>query len=42
MMTEDNDLKMLPGVGPATANKLKASGYTTAEALAVTPPKEIA
>lgn len=39
---EDNDLKNLPGVGPATANKLKASGFTTAEAIAVTPPKEIA
>ena len=42
MMAEDNDLKNLPGVGPATANKLKASGFTTAEAIAVTPPKEIA
>ena len=41
-MTEDNDLKNLPGVGPAIANKLKASGFTTAEAIAVTPPKEIA
>jgi len=39
---EDNDLKNLPGVGPATANKLKSSGFTTAEAIAVTPPKEIA
>jgi DNA repair protein RadA len=42
MMAEDNDLKSLPGVGPATANKLKASGFTTSEALAVTPPREIA
>jgi len=39
---EDNDLKNLPGVGPATANKLKSSGFTTAEAIAVTPPKDIA
>ncbi len=39
---EDNDLKNLPGVGPATANKLKASGFTTVEAIAVIPPKEIA
>jgi len=39
---EDNDLKNLPGVGPATANKLKSAGYTTAEAIAVTPPKDIA
>jgi DNA repair protein RadA len=39
---EDNDLKNLPGVGPATANKLKSAGITTAEAIAVTPPKDIA
>ena len=39
---EDNDLKNLPGVGPATANKLKSSGFTTAEAIAVSPPREIA
>jgi len=39
---EDNDLKNLPGVGHATANKLKSAGFTTAEAIAVTPPKEIA
>ena len=38
---EDNDLKNLPGVGPATANKLKNSGFTTPEAISVTPPKEI-
>ncbi|MCW4015338.1 MAG: DNA repair and recombination protein RadA [Candidatus Bathyarchaeota archaeon] len=40
-MAEDNDLKNLPGVGPATANKLKAAGYTTSESLSVTPPKDI-
>ncbi|MDH5691437.1 MAG: DNA repair and recombination protein RadA [Candidatus Bathyarchaeota archaeon] len=39
---EDNDLKNLPGVGPATANKLKSAGFTTSEAIAVTPPKDIA
>ena len=39
---EDNDLKNLPGVGPATANKLKSAGFTTVEAIAVIPPKEIA
>ena len=39
---EESDLKNLPGVGPATANKLKSGGYTTAETLSVTPPKEIA
>ena len=42
MMTEDNELKSLPGVGPATASKLKSAGFTTAAAIAVTPPKEIA
>lgn len=41
-MEEDSDLKNLPGVGPATANKLKSAGFTTSEAIAVTPPKEIA
>jgi len=41
-MEEDSDLKNLPGVGPATANKLKSSGFTTAEAISVTPPREIA
>lgn len=40
-MSEENDLKNLPGVGPATATKLKSAGYTTSEALSVTPPKEI-
>jgi DNA repair protein RadA len=39
---EDKDLKNLPGVGPATANKLKSAGFTTAEAIAVSPPKDIA
>jgi DNA repair protein RadA len=38
---EDHDLKNLPGVGPAIANKLISAGLTTAEAIAVTPPKEI-
>ncbi len=41
-MSEEYDLKNLPGVGPATATKLKNSGFTTAETLSVTPPKEIA
>ncbi len=41
-MEEDSDLKNLPGVGPATANKLKSAGFTTSEAIAVTPPREIA
>jgi DNA repair protein RadA len=38
---EDNDPRNLPGVGPATATKLESAGFTTAEAIAVTPPKEI-
>ena len=41
-MAEDSDLKNLPGVGPATASKLNKAGFTTAETLSVTPPKEIA
>ena len=41
-MAEEYDLKSLPGVGPATASKLKSAGFTTTEALSVTPPKEIA
>ena len=35
------DLESLDGVGSSTASKLKAAGYTTIEALAVTPPSEI-
>jgi len=42
MMIEDNELKSLPGVGPATASKLKSAGFTTAAAISVTPPNEIA
>ncbi len=38
----DVDLKTLEGVGPAMASKLRSSGLTTINALAVTPPKEIA
>lgn len=42
LMTEDKDLKNLPGIGPVTASKLKKAGFTTAESLSVTPPREIA
>jgi DNA repair protein RadA len=35
------DLESLNGVGSTTAAKLRVSGYTTIEALAVTPPREI-
>ena len=36
------DLEALDGVGPTTASKLKSAGFTTIEAIAVTPPSEIA
>ncbi|MFX1519852.1 MAG: DNA repair and recombination protein RadA [Promethearchaeota archaeon] len=35
------ELEDLPGVGPATAAKLKEAGYTSLEALAVASPKEL-
>ena len=31
----------LPGVGPATAEKLEAAGYTTLESIAVAPPHQL-
>ncbi|MDH5713896.1 MAG: DNA repair and recombination protein RadA, partial [Candidatus Bathyarchaeota archaeon] len=40
-MTND-DPTILDGVGPAIASKLRSAGLTTVEAIAVTPPKEIA
>ena len=36
-----DDLEEIPGVGPKVARKLKAAGYPTVEAVAVTPPQEI-
>jgi len=36
-----DDLESLDGVGSSTASKLRAAGYTTIEAVAVTPPREI-
>ncbi len=39
---ENFELEKLDGVGSATANKLRAVGITTIEAVAVIPPKEIA
>jgi len=36
------ELEKLEGVGSATAGKLRSAGITTVEAVAVTPPKEIA
>jgi len=37
-----DDLESLNGVGSTIASKLRAAGYTTIEAIAVTPPLEIA
>ncbi len=42
VLSEKNELKDLPGVGPATASKLSNAGLTTCDALSVTPPREIA
>jgi DNA repair protein RadA len=42
VLSEKNELKDLPGVGPATASKLLNAGLTTCDALSVTPPREIA
>jgi DNA repair protein RadA len=39
---ESYGLEKLEGVGSATAGKLRSAGMTTIEAVAVTPPKEIA
>jgi len=39
---ESYGLEKLEGVGSATAGKLRSAGMTTIEAIAVTPPKEIA
>jgi len=36
-----DELETLDGVGSTTASKLRAAGYTTIEAVAVTPPREI-
>jgi DNA repair protein RadA len=36
-----NDLEKIKGVGSSTASKLRAASFTTIEALAVTPVREI-
>jgi DNA repair protein RadA len=36
-----DDLEALGGVGPASASKLRIGGYTTVEAIAVTPIREL-
>ena len=40
-MAESVSLKDVPGVGPATASKLRQVDITTIEALAVAPVREI-
>jgi len=41
-MAEKLTIEDLPGVGPATADKLKEAGYTSIEAIAVASPSELA
>lgn len=41
-MAERLTVEDLPGVGPATAEKLKEAGYTSVEAIAVASPAELA
>lgn len=40
-MTEEIAIEDLPGVGPATADKLKEAGFSTIEAIAVASPAEL-
>jgi DNA repair protein RadA len=42
MSDEENGIEKLPGVGPATADKLRDAGYTTMMAIAVESPKSLA
>jgi DNA repair protein RadA len=42
MSDEENGIEKLPGVGPATAEKLRDAGYTTMMAIAVESPKSLA
>ena len=41
-MADDGDLESLPGVGPATAEKLIESGFDSYQGLAVASPAELA
>lgn len=36
-----DDIKVIAGVGSSISSKLRAAGYSTVEAIAVTPPREI-
>ena len=40
-MAADTDLKDLPGVGPATAEKLRDNGFESYEGIAVASPGEL-
>ncbi len=42
MSEEQDSIEKLPGVGPATAEKLKEAGYTTMMMIAVESPKNLA
>ncbi|KYK27050.1 MAG: DNA repair and recombination protein RadA [Candidatus Proteinoplasmatales archaeon SG8-5] len=42
MSDEENGIEKLPGVGPATADKLRDAGYTTMMSIAVESPKSLA
>jgi len=39
---KNDDLENIEGVGPAIASRFRSAGITTAEVIAVTPPREIA
>jgi len=39
--TETHSIDDLPGVGPATAEKLREAGYTDIMSIAVASPKEL-
>lgn len=42
MSEEENGIEKLPGVGPATAEKLRDAGYTTMMSIAVESPRNLA
>ncbi|MCK4652657.1 MAG: DNA repair and recombination protein RadA, partial [Methanosarcinales archaeon] len=42
MTTNEISIEELPGIGPATAEKLKDAGFSSIEAIAVASPSELA